>query len=283
MSEHSNPAGSRRYLMCPPVHFTVEYSINPWMHPERPTDAGLALAQWQRLHDLLLDLGHVVETVEAVPGLPDMVFAANAATVVDGKALVARFRYPVRIGEQPLYEKWLREAGFEVSTGIAINEGEGDLLAAGPRILAGTGFRTEPAAHEEVADLFGREVIGLHLVDPRFYHLDTALTVLGLPGGRAEIMYYPDAFAPESRGLLAELYPDALRAGADDATVFGLNALSDGRNVVLAPAAGRLAAAVAERGYTTHRVDLSELLKSGGGAKCCVLELRPAPESQETP
>jgi N-dimethylarginine dimethylaminohydrolase len=87
-------------------------------------------------------------------------------------------------------------------------------------------------------------------------------------------MYWPGAFDAESRDTLAALYPDALRATETDAAAFGLNALSDGRNVVLSPAAGRLAAAVAERGYTTHPVDLSELLKSGGGAKCCVLEVR---------
>jgi N-dimethylarginine dimethylaminohydrolase len=266
---------TRRYLMCAPEHFTVEYSINPWMHPDRPTDTARALAQWRRLHDLLRDLGHQVDTVEAVAGLPDMVFAANAATVVDGRALLARFRHPVRAGEQPLYEKWLREQGLTVFTGEAVNEGEGDLLTAGGRILAGHGFRTEPAAHAEAAAALGREVVALRLVDPRFYHLDTALSVLRVPDeGPADVMYWPGAFDAESRDTLAALYPDALRATEADAAAFGLNALSDGRNVVLSPAAGRLVAAVAERGYTTHPVDLSELLKSGGGAKCCVLEVR---------
>ena len=57
--------------------------------------------------------------------------------------------------------------------------------------------------------------------------------------------------------------------------MLGLNAVSDGRHVVLA--AGRPPAwrpSCAERGYEPIGVDLSELLKAGGGAKCCTLELR---------
>lgn len=74
----------RRYLMCPPSHFDVTYSINPWMNPTKPVDAELAMAQWERLRATYLSLGHTVEVIEPVAGLPDMVFAANGATVVDG-------------------------------------------------------------------------------------------------------------------------------------------------------------------------------------------------------
>ena len=63
-----------------------------------------------------------------------------------------------------------------------VNEGEGDLLVAGPPddrvLLAGTGFRTDPRAHAEAAAVLGCPVLPLELVDPRFYHLDTALAVL---------------------------------------------------------------------------------------------------------
>src|SRR2546427_8982915 len=67
----------RRYLMCPPDHFEVTYAINPWMNPETPVDASLAARQWETLRDAYLDLGHQVETIKPIEGLPDMVFAAN--------------------------------------------------------------------------------------------------------------------------------------------------------------------------------------------------------------
>ena len=56
--------------------------------------------------------------------------------------------------------------------------------------------------------------------------------------------------------------------------MLGLNAVSDGRHVVLPVQARGLAAQLSERGFTPVGVDMSELLKGGGGAKCCTLELR---------
>jgi N-dimethylarginine dimethylaminohydrolase len=266
-------ARPRRYLMCPPVHFDVCYSINPWMEPKKPTDGGLALVQWERLINLFLGLGHQVEQIHPVPGLPDMVFAANGATMIDGKVLSARFRYPQRVAEAEAYASWFRERGYQVHEAEHINEGEGDYLVTGSRILAGTGFRTDPLSHGEAARYFGRPVQPLTLVDPRFYHLDTALAVLDSD----EIMYYPQAFSTASQAVLRELYPDAILATAADAEVFGLNAVSDGRHVLLASQASNLIDELWARGFVPIGVDLSELLKSGGSAKCCTLELRELP------
>lgn len=263
-------ATTRRYLMCRPTYFAVEYRINPWMDPSAPYDTDLAIRQWTRLRDVYRDLGHTVEEIEPLPGLPDMVFAANGATVVDGIVLGAQFRDPERADEAPAYRGWFEAAGFEVHDPKHTNEGEGDLLAIGDMVLAGTGFRTAHAAHARAQEVFGRPVITLQLIDPRFYHLDTALAVLG----DDNVAYLPEAFSPGSRAVLRRLFPDAVLATLADAEVLGLNAVSDGRNVVVAAQATRLDAALRERGYRTIPVDLSELRKAGGGAKCCTLEVR---------
>lgn len=265
----------RHYLLCRPEHFTVSYEINPWMDKTRHTDAALAVRQWQVLHDTYVEWGHRVELIDPAPGLPDMVFAANGATVVDGLVYSARFRYPERADEAPLYQKWFADRGYVTQTAVEINEGEGDILLVGDVLLAGTGFRTDTAAHRELAAFTGREVLTLELVDPRFYHLDTALAVLDPRPGQEEIAYYPPAFSPASQALLAERYPDSVVATEADAVALGLNAVSDGRRVVVAPAARDLQDALRDRGYETFPVDTSELLKGGGGAKCCTLEIRP--------
>jgi N-dimethylarginine dimethylaminohydrolase len=266
-------ARPRRFLMCPPRHFDVNYSINPWMDPAKPVDTGLAEAQWTGLKKLYEELGHTVEVIEPIPGLPDMVFAANGATVVDGRVLGARFRHVERTAEGPAYLSWFTENGYtDVLWPEHINEGEGDYLVVGRTVLAGTGFRTDPRSHAEAQEFFGLPVIGLTLVDPEFYHLDTALAVLS----ETEVMYYPEAFTPGSRAVLRELYPDAILATAEDAAVFGLNALSDGLHVLLPDAAVRLKERLRERGFEPIGVDLTELLKAGGSVKCCTLELRPS-------
>jgi len=263
-------ASRRHFLMCRPTHFDVNYSINPWMQPAKPTDGELAVLQWEHLRRVYAGLGHRVELIEPLPGLPDMVFAANGATVIAGKVLSARFRYPQRADEGPAYLQWFRERGYRTREAAFVNEGEGDYLLAGRRILAGTGFRTDERSHAEAAAFFRRPVVGLTLVDPRFYHLDTALAVLD----RDEIMYYPGAFSERSRAVLRRLYPDAVLASPADAEVFGLNAVSDGRHVVLSHQATGLIEELRGRGFVPIGVDLSELMKSGGSAKCCTLELR---------
>lgn len=271
-------ATPRHFLMCPPTYFDVVYEINPWMDLGVPVDAGRALVQWEHLRATYEAYGHRVEVIDPVPGLPDMVYAANGGVVLGGRALAARFTYPERRPEGAAYAAWFAAAGDGItSLGQAAeqNEGEGDLLLAGDVMLAGTGFRTSRAAHAEVAALLGVEVVTLELVDPRYYHLDTALTVLA-GGPEPLVAYLPEAFSPASRAVLAERYPDAVLATPGDAAVLGLNAVSDGLHVFLTDRATGMHAQLRERGFEPVGVDLSELLKGGGSVKCCTLELRPA-------
>ena len=89
MSTTAPGATRRHYLMCEPRFYTVSYEINPWMDKTRYTDVDLAIQQWRTLRDTYLDLGHRVDTIEPVDGLPDMVYAANGATV--GSPVTIRF------------------------------------------------------------------------------------------------------------------------------------------------------------------------------------------------
>lgn len=261
-------------LMCAPTHFSVQYAINPWMDPSIPTDVDRALAQWAELKATYASLGWNVHVIDGVEGLPDMVYAANGALVVDGVAYTASFLYPERQGEASAYAAWLKGAGYRVVHSTAVNEGEGDFLLVGDAILAGTGFRSALASHDEAREVFGREVVTLTLVRPEFYHLDTALAVLDARPGQEQIAYLPSAFDAASLAILEARYPDAIIVDEADAAVLGLNVVSDGLNVVLPALATGFAKQLTERGFRPVGVDLSELLKGGGAVKCCTLALR---------
>lgn len=261
--------------MCPPAHFDVVYRINPWMDPAEGADASLAMQQWRRVAAAYRDAGHDVALVDPVEGLPDMVFAANAGIVVGDRVLVSRFRHPERTGEEQAYRRWFDRLGFaEVASASCVNEGEGDYLPLESMILGGSGFRTDPRSHREVEDYFGLPVVALELVDDRFYHLDTALAVLESGVDAVTVAYWPGAFSTASRGVLGELFPDAVIATEEDALAFGLNACSDGVNVVLSASARHLSVMFRERGFSVVPIDTSELQKAGGSVKCCTLELR---------
>jgi N-dimethylarginine dimethylaminohydrolase len=248
-------ATKRTILMCRPEYFTVSYRINPWMHPETPTNTELALSQWEVLYQTYLDLGFDVQLVDPIAGLPDMVYAANGGFVLDNIAYGASFTYEERQPEGPAY-----------------------ILLVGDVLLAGQGFRSASNSHEELASIYGRPVISLNLVNPSFYHLDTAVAVLDPEGGPdgtpANIAYLPSAFDEPSLVILRERYPDAIIVTEEDAAVLGLNSYGDGYNMVIAARATDFERQLRERGYNPIGVDLSELLRGGGGVKCCTLELR---------
>ncbi|MDI5977797.1 dimethylargininase [Amycolatopsis magusensis] len=268
---------TRRYLMCEPRFFAVEYSINPWMDPSKPASAARAVEQWRELRDTYRRLGHTVEEITPQPGLPDMVFSANSGTVIDGRVLGSRFRAPQRAAEAEHFRRWFVEHGYrDISMPSKINEAEGDFTWTGRLLLAGTGFRTDPEAHGEAQEALGVPVVSLRLIDPKFYHLDTALFVLAeaTDSTPAQIAYYPAAFSAGSLRVLRRLFPDAVEATAADAECFGLNGVSDGRNVVLPIEATALGERLTARGYDPVYVDISELRKAGGGPKCCTLEIR---------
>lgn len=263
---------ARTYLMCPPKYFDVNYTINAWMDPTAPVDRDRAMTEWERLRATYVTLGHNVHLLDPVEGLPDMVFAANGATVVGGMVLGARFLHPERASEADAHRAWFERHGYRRFTlPTHVNEGEGDHVYAYRAIVAGHGFRTDPAAHNELHDAFGLPVISVQLVDPRFYHLDTALFVID----SFTAAYYPGAFDDDGLLKLKTLFPELIEATERDALAFGLNAVSDGRSVIIPHDAVDLAAAITQRGYDVIPIEMTELRKAGGGPKCCTLELRP--------
>ncbi|MEW2377267.1 N-dimethylarginine dimethylaminohydrolase [Micromonospora sp. M71_S20] len=265
----------RTYLMCSPEHFAVEYAINPWMDVSTPVDSELAVKQWDRLRETLVGLGHEVHLLTPERGLPDMVYAANGAFVVDGTVYGAQFKHEQRAAEAAAHRAFYESQGWRFIAPIETNEGEGDFAylpeAHGGLILAGHGFRTELPAHAEAQEALGRPVVSLRLVDPRFYHLDVALASID----DENVVYYPGAFSAASQRVLTQLFPDAVVADAEDALAFGLNLVSDGLNVVLNSEATRLAGKLKAAGYHPVPVELAELKKGGGSVKCCIAELRP--------
>ena len=260
-----------RILMCPTDFYGIEYEINPWMSRAVGSDPERSRQQWQRLRETLTGLGARVELVEAAPGLPDLVFTANAGLVFQNKFVVSRFRHGVRQGESRLFGAWARGHGFEVVTPPEDHcfEGAGDALFCGEVLFAGYRYRSDARSHQWVADILGVEVLPLELVDPRFYHLDTCFCPLSL----SEAIYYPGAFDDYGRSVLRDRIPGLIEATSDEAASFSCNAVVLGRDVVLNAGASKLAKALDSAGYVVHPHDLTEFIKSGGSAKCLTLRL----------
>jgi N-dimethylarginine dimethylaminohydrolase len=272
------------FLMTDPAHFQVAYEINPWMQPttwsaDPLTQARRARAGWEALKGALEHAGAAVKVMRGVAGLPDMVFPANAAVVLDGKALVARFRHPERAGEAPHFHAALeglkRRGVLAQVTDIedGFQEGAGDCIWDANRRLfwAASGPRSTPESLKVVADHFGQSVVHMPLATEAYYHLDTCFCPLS--GG--EILYYPPALAEEARRALFEhTTPDQrIEASDADAQSFCVNAVSLGRKLIMARPAAALQDRLEARGYDVVGVDLEPFMLSGGGAFCMTLRL----------
>lgn len=261
----------RRYLMVEPRHFTVSYHINPWMTPGVRTD--VAVAQWAKLVATMQALGADVVRAADVEGLPDMAFAMNGAFVVGEMAVPSRFRHEQRQAEEPYWHKIFADLGLtvtELDAGADVRFEAGDAFLLGDVLVGAWGFRSEKAAGSALARQIGaRHFLGLHLVDERFYHLDTCFC----PLSEDLVVYFPAAFEPASAAELAATFPEALRLTEPEALTFCANSLLIGQTVVSSGLPPRVSSWLAERGYDTATVGLGEFHKSGGSARCLTLPL----------
>jgi N-dimethylarginine dimethylaminohydrolase len=275
-SSRTRTASVRNFLMCPPDYLTASHPINSRTNFSTSINTVLVARQWENLRDTYRLLGHTVSMLDPIPGLADMVFAANGGFSLDGRAYVARFTNPGRQPEASVFQNWFHSHGFDTHAARFTNEGEGDFAVVGGIILAGTGFRTVRDSHDELARIFEREVISLTLVDPRFYHLAVALAVLDSEeeSGPGRLAYFPAAFDRASQDVLVRRFPGAILVDEEEAALLALNSVSDGRHVVVSESAPRYIRQLLANGYTPVPVDLSALLEAGGGIKCCTQELR---------
>ena len=260
-----------RILMCPPDHYGIEYEINPWMNRSLGAVRDLAFRQWTTLRDTLVSLGVEVEILSPQPGLPDLVFTANAGLIFHNRFLSSRFKHEVRAKESPFFDEWFISHAFTVEhfPEKHFHEGAGDALFCGEILFAGYRTRSDALAHQWVAQLFGVQCLPLELVNPRFYHLDTCFC----PLATGIALYHPEAFDTYGRRVLHTHVPTLIPVVEAEAHRFGCNAVVVGNTVVHNSNCPQLAADLQRHGYRSIAVELDEFLKAGGSAKCLTLRL----------
>ena len=261
----------RRLLMCPPDQFGVEYSINPWMDVDRAVDTDRAHQQWQDLHDALIGAGATVEVLRSPPGVPDLVFTANAGLVDGDLFSVATFRHDERQPERATTARWFAERGFVVDElpSPLVQEGAGDALPFRDRLVAGYGLRSQLRAYDHLARAQDVAIQPVRLVDPRLYHLD----IVFCPLDHRSALVAPSGMArKDARALLASI-PDPIIIDPTEALRFVANSVVVARTIVMPyvpPAIGR---ALEARGFTVVECPMSEFQKAGGACRCLTLAL----------
>ena len=260
-----------RFLMCPPSHFGVLYEINPWMDKAAEVDPDAAREEWDNLVGTLRQAGAEVELMDPQPGLPDLVFTANAGLVDGNRFIPSRFRHPERKGETAVDVEWFTERGFavEVLPDTVSNEGAGDALPFGDVLVAGYRFRSDAASHAHVSRLTGAAVRSVELTDPRLYHLD--LTFCPLDARRAIVA--PLGWDRYGLAVLGNLVPEPLLLEDDEALQFCANSVVVGSTVVMPACPPRVGRQLERWGFDVAVCEVGQFLKAGGGCRCLTLAL----------
>lgn len=263
----------RRYLMCRPEHFRVDYSINPWMDVDTPVDPDLALAQWEDLVSTIQRAGATVELVAQLPGSPDMVYAMNLGLVDGDHVALTSFRHDQRRGEAEAAEWWFGEAGFRTTRVADAGAGAfeaGDAFLFGGSLLVAAGPRTDLATHGVLSRALGVRVATVPVVHPALYHLDLSFC----PLDETRAIVAPSAWNRAGRATVAALVPDPLVIDEDEAFTFCANSVVVG-DVVIMPSGvpPRVARRLEGWGFSVQTVDVSELHKGGGSIRCMTLPL----------
>lgn len=264
----------KKLLMCKPGYFNVSYVINPWMNTNiGRVNQPLAIKQWQTLFDILTNMAEI-NLIEPVAGLPDMVFTANAGLVNKHKqVIVSNFRYPERQNESQHYCKYFTEAGYKIINipEEIVFEGAGDaLFDSNGELWIGSGPRSDAVAAKIINNAMHMDVNSVELIDPRWYHLDTAFCPIS--GGY--VLAYQKAFSVSSISLIQnKLGNKVIWVSDQDAIDFACNAVCLDHEIILYRASNELKAALKRYNFSVTEIDVSEFIKSGGSCKCMTLEI----------
>jgi N-dimethylarginine dimethylaminohydrolase len=266
--------------MCPPTYFEIAYSINPWMSLDNQVDSGLAHKQWQDFVTTLQSLGDEIEFIEAAPGLPDMTFSGDPGMVYNNCFIPSNFRARERRGEVEHYVKWFSDRGFTIKRvpSDIYFEGLGDFVFHNDLAVIGHGCRTDERAIGYLREMLPnvKIIADLRILDDHYFHLAMALGFID----NETVLYYPAAFDERSRDKLKSVIKYPIAVGDEDANeYFACNNLVIGNTVLLDNCTEELRRALAGRGYSVQKCDMSEFKKSGGSLRCLVLSFITGPES----
>lgn len=280
---------------CPPgcphnnqdCEFQVAWKINPYMDVGS-VNSKKAISQHQNLRKTLEVCGADILEVPFVHGAFDSVYIKDSALIRKSahhcRALLSRPRHAVRRAEQGPRGSSFHSQGFQVDDSEGAPFEGGDLVYDDEKAFGflGFGFRSDPRVRTEIETFLGGSITELRLIDPRFYHLDTALGLVHTSNGTVAFAY-ENAFSKESWERLKS-HPkldDVVPVSESEALQFGLNWLEVSDHVILGSTVPQIQSELRSLGKRPVVTPLSEFQRGGGSVACLTARLFEAPSKWE--
>lgn len=266
----SMSADLRRVLVVRPST-TGDFVGAGWRVP----DAEALLREHDQFVALLDRLGVQVVVAEAPEGMVDACFAYDPVFVTGSGAVELQMRKPARRAEPAFLAAEVEKAGVPVVgrlTGEATADG-GDMCWLDDTTLAvGRGYRTNAAAHAQLAEILGREGVTVERADLPHHrgaaHVMHLMSVVSPVAPDLAVVFEPLAPVPLLE-MLAERDVRTVPADPDELDDQGCNVLAVRPGVVvMADSAPRTRATLERAGVEVHTYAATEINKGDGGPTC---------------
>jgi N-dimethylarginine dimethylaminohydrolase len=266
----SMSADLRRVLVVRPTT-TGDFVGAGWRIPDGPA----LLREHDAFVELLDGLGVEVVVADAPHGMVDACFAYDPVFVTGAGAVELRMAKPARRHEPAFLAAEVEKAGVPMVgrlSGAATADG-GDMCWLDESTLAvGRSYRTNRAAHDQLAEILGREGVTVERADLPHHlgagHVMHLMSVVSPVAPDLAVVFEPLAPVPLLE-LLAERGYRLVAADPDELDDQGCNVLAVRPGVVvMADAAPRTRAALEAAGVEVHTYPAAEVNKGDGGPTC---------------
>lgn len=228
-------------------------------------DYARAIAQHDAYCAILERCGLEITRLEADPHYPDSTFVEDTAVLTNQGAILTRPGAASRLGEISAIAKAL--AGIFLSVKTIHEPGTldgGDVCEAGNHYFIGVSERTNEAGARQLSEMVGALGYSSTLVDirgvSRLLHLKSGIAYLG-----ENRMAVIDALADRKEFSTYETV--RVKAGEE----YAANCVRINDCVLIAAGYPEFAATLAELGYQTIEIEMTEFQKMDGGLSCLSL------------
>ena len=205
---------------------------------------------------------------------PDSVFARDFGACLKDGYILGRFKHEYRKNERKAYEKKMQELNipqlFKIHEGYF--EGGDFFFLDDKTIVIGLLERTNQIGYQEIKEHFKNQYEVLFVKsDPEFLHLDMCFNLID----EHLALICKDAFDISFLQELQKRNIELIEVSKKDIFRHGLNVQALGDKKVLALKKNHdINLQIKQKGYEVIELDITEILKCGGGIHCMTFPLK---------
>lgn len=256
------------YLQAAPINEIAKKWAGTRLDVEKMENEHLAMIEAYKTN------GVEVVLLEANSNRPNAVFARDFGGCIKEGYLLGRFKETIRYEERAAYENIMQELGIpkvaEVKEGVF--EGGDFTFVDDQTIAIGMVARSNEKGIQEIREALaprGYEVIGVPC-DEKYLHLDLCFNLVD----EHLAVVYSAGLPEDFLKLLKEKHIEIIDVPAADIFKHGCNLQAIGNKRVISLKQNvYVNEALAKKGLKITEVDITEILKAGGGPHCMTFPL----------